>query len=210
MPEIAEAQALLTALAATDEVKVEAAHRQRLTQLHVSYGNALSPRAGPARRKPRKPLPEPASRRLVTRMRPNGRGRLRPMGRQLRARRAVRDAGACGGLPSATSRPDPIRPRPVSPIVSRDRRWFAGEYVEARDHLEERSPCSTRPRRRFGLPLRPGPRRSRDGLPRASAVAARRCRSCDFAHRPRRGADSGLRTYQHACIREVVMRPCSS
>ena len=41
MPEIAEAQALLTALAATDEVKVEAAHRQRLTQLHVAYGNAL-------------------------------------------------------------------------------------------------------------------------------------------------------------------------
>ena len=41
MPEIAEAQALLTALAATDEVKAEAAHRQRLTQLHVSYGNAL-------------------------------------------------------------------------------------------------------------------------------------------------------------------------
>ncbi len=41
MPEIAEAQALLTALAATDEVKVEVAHRQRLTQLHVAYGNAL-------------------------------------------------------------------------------------------------------------------------------------------------------------------------
>ena len=41
LPEIAEAQSLLTALAATDEVKVEAAHRQRLTQLHVSYGNAL-------------------------------------------------------------------------------------------------------------------------------------------------------------------------
>jgi class 3 adenylate cyclase/tetratricopeptide (TPR) repeat protein len=41
MPEIAEAQALLTALAATDEVKVEAAQRRRLTQLHVSYGNAL-------------------------------------------------------------------------------------------------------------------------------------------------------------------------
>jgi hypothetical protein len=42
MPEIAEAQALLlAALAETDEVKVEAAHRQRLTQLHVSYGNAL-------------------------------------------------------------------------------------------------------------------------------------------------------------------------
>ena len=41
MPEIDEAQALLTALAATDEVKGAAARRQRLTQLHVSYGNAL-------------------------------------------------------------------------------------------------------------------------------------------------------------------------
>ena len=41
MPEIAEAQALLAALAATDEVKVGATHRQRLTQLHVTYGNAL-------------------------------------------------------------------------------------------------------------------------------------------------------------------------
>ena len=41
MPEIAEAQALLAALAQTDEVKAEAAQRQRLTQLHVAYGNAL-------------------------------------------------------------------------------------------------------------------------------------------------------------------------
>src|SRR5271165_1122235 len=41
MPEIAEAQALLAALAATDEVKSDAARRRRLTQLQVSYGNAL-------------------------------------------------------------------------------------------------------------------------------------------------------------------------
>ena len=41
MPEIAEAQALLTALAETDEVKADAARRHQLTQLHVSYGNAL-------------------------------------------------------------------------------------------------------------------------------------------------------------------------
>ena len=41
MPEIAEAQALLATLAESDEVKAEAAQRQRLTQLHVSYGNAL-------------------------------------------------------------------------------------------------------------------------------------------------------------------------
>jgi hypothetical protein len=41
MPEIAEAEALLTALVETDEVKAETAQRQRLTQLQVTYGNAL-------------------------------------------------------------------------------------------------------------------------------------------------------------------------
>jgi hypothetical protein len=41
MPEIAEARTLLTALAATDEVRAEAAQRRRPTQLHVAYGNAL-------------------------------------------------------------------------------------------------------------------------------------------------------------------------
>ena len=45
MPEIAEAQALLAVLTETDEVKADAAHRQRLTHLHVAYGNALSRRA---------------------------------------------------------------------------------------------------------------------------------------------------------------------
>ena len=41
MPEIAEAQALLAALAETDEVRAEAARRQRQKQLQVAYGNAL-------------------------------------------------------------------------------------------------------------------------------------------------------------------------
>ena len=41
MPEIAEAQALLTALSQTGEVKVEATQRQRLAQLQVAYANAL-------------------------------------------------------------------------------------------------------------------------------------------------------------------------
>jgi hypothetical protein len=68
MPEIAEAQALLTALAETDWVKAEAARRGRLAQLQVAYGNALF-----------------AAR---------GYGRLWLMGRQLRARRTRRDARA--------------------------------------------------------------------------------------------------------------------
>ena len=41
MPEIAEAQALLAALAEMEEVKSEAARRQRITQLHAAYGNAM-------------------------------------------------------------------------------------------------------------------------------------------------------------------------
>ena len=41
MPEIVEAQALLAALSQSDEVKAEAARRQRLTHLQVAYGNAL-------------------------------------------------------------------------------------------------------------------------------------------------------------------------
>ena len=41
MPQIAEAQALLVALAGTDEVRAHVAQRHRLTQLQVSYGNAL-------------------------------------------------------------------------------------------------------------------------------------------------------------------------
>jgi predicted ATPase len=41
MPEIAEAQALLAALAETHEVKAGAAQRQQLTRLQVAYGHAL-------------------------------------------------------------------------------------------------------------------------------------------------------------------------
>ena len=41
MPEIAEAEALLAALAESDEVKAAGAQRRRLTQLQVAYGNAL-------------------------------------------------------------------------------------------------------------------------------------------------------------------------
>ena len=100
MPEIAEAQALLAALAETDEVKAEAAHRQRLTQLHVSYGNALiaargygAPETTEAFAKsPRVGVWRQGCARAVG-------GRLRLMGRQLHARRLAIDAGACSGFP---------------------------------------------------------------------------------------------------------------
>jgi predicted ATPase len=41
MPEIAEAQALVAALAETEEVKADAAQRRRMTQLQAAYGTAL-------------------------------------------------------------------------------------------------------------------------------------------------------------------------
>jgi hypothetical protein len=41
MPEIAESQALLAALAETDAFKADASRRQQRQQLHVAYGNAL-------------------------------------------------------------------------------------------------------------------------------------------------------------------------
>ena len=41
MPEIAEAQALLAALVESEEVKADAARRQRMTRLQVAFGNAL-------------------------------------------------------------------------------------------------------------------------------------------------------------------------
>ena len=100
MPEIAEAQALLAALAETDEVKAEAAHRQRLTQLHVSYGNALIAARGYGARE----TTEAFARAREFSVRRRGRagaigGRLRLMGRQLHARRVAGDAGARGDLP---------------------------------------------------------------------------------------------------------------
>ncbi|HEX9170019.1 MAG TPA: hypothetical protein VF886_14030, partial [Roseiarcus sp.] len=41
MPEIAEAEALVAALAEREEVKAEASRRQRSLQLNIAYGNAL-------------------------------------------------------------------------------------------------------------------------------------------------------------------------
>ncbi len=47
MPELAEAQALLTGLGETDEFKAGAARRRRMTHLRVAYGNALFAARGP-------------------------------------------------------------------------------------------------------------------------------------------------------------------
>ena len=137
MPEIAEAQALLTALAATDEVKVAAAHRQRLTQLHVARANALWAARG---------VGAPETTAAFARARELAYGdkdapdRL-PSDFGLWASSYIR-----GELPSmqayAAAFLSDLEARPNSPEASVAHRtagitcWFAGDYRDARDRLE--------------------------------------------------------------------------
>ena len=215
MPEIAEAQALLAALAETDEVKAAEAQRQRRLHLQTAYGNAMMlaqrlRRDGNDGRLRR-------ARELASGDRGRARtigGRLRPVGRQLRAGRTAVDAGARGGLPRATSRRDPIRPRPASPIaLAGITHWFAGEYRRsAGPSASARSRCSnpaatTNWRFRFGpdpgvaAMVVPG-----DCVCGRSARSIARCRSIDA--RCRRGS----RASRHAGTLALgqCMRRCSN
>ena len=137
MPEIAEAQILLTALAETDEVKVEAAHRQRLTQLHVSYGNALIAARG---------YGAPETTEAFAKARESASGDKGAPGRLAADFGLWVGSFMRGDLPSmrthAAAFLNDIEARPNSPEAGVAHRaagnncWFAGEYREARDHLE--------------------------------------------------------------------------
>ena len=136
MPEIAEAQALLAALAETDEVK--AAETSGSSEFNCTWLMATrsSQRAASARRKRRKPSPSPRSRPIAARMCRAGWRPTSACGPQHLSWRLARDAGARGGLPQRR------RARPDSPEAGVAHRapgsidWFAGEYREARDRLE--------------------------------------------------------------------------
>jgi predicted ATPase len=137
MPEIAEAQALLASLSGTDEVKAEAAHRQRLTQLHVSYGNALIATRG---------YGAPETTEAFARARESAAGNKDAPGR------FAADYGLWvgnftrGDLPSMRAHSadflNDVEARPDSPEAGVAHRaagmtyWFAGEYRQARDHFE--------------------------------------------------------------------------
>ena len=137
MPEVAEAQALLAELAKAEEVKAEAARRQRLGQLHVAYGNALFAARGPA-------APET--------MQAFARVREQALGDHGAPEQLAADFGLWiatylrGELPAmrahAAAFLADVEARPDSPEASVAHRaagvshWFAGEYRQARDHLE--------------------------------------------------------------------------
>ena len=209
MPEIAEAHALLTALEESDEVKAETARRQRLTQLHVSYGNALiaargygAPETTEAFARARestagdKDAPGP----LV--------GRLRLMGRQLHARRVAIYADALSGLPQR---------RPGQTGFARGRRRPSRRRSDVLVCWGlSRGPGSfgtgarlvpARPRRRHGVPFRTGPGRLRDGVSCACLVASGRDRSRGVVHVPSAGADGVTHAWQHDRPRTHVRRP---
>jgi class 3 adenylate cyclase/predicted ATPase len=138
MSEIAEAQALLAELSQIDEVKAEAAHWQRLTQLRVAYGNALfsargfgAPETTEAFARARESAPGDR----------NAPGRLAAnygfwVGSFTRGELASMQAHAGAFL-------DDVEARPNSPEAGVAHRaagvtcWFAGQYREARDHLEQ-------------------------------------------------------------------------
>jgi predicted ATPase len=137
MPEIAEARALLAALGQTDEVKVEAAQRQRLTQLHVSYGNALIAARGYGAPETTEAFAKASEAASGDKDTP---GRLAAdyglwVGSYTRGELPEMRAHAAAFL-------DDLKATPDSPEASVAHRaagttcWFAGEYAQARDHLE--------------------------------------------------------------------------
>ncbi len=136
MPEFAEAAALQATLSQTDEVKAQAAQRQRLTQLQVAYGNALFAARGYG-------APETTE--------AFAKARESASGDKDAPERLAADYGLWAGslvrgeLPSMRTHAALIndcQARPNSPEAGVAHRaagitcWFAGEYREAQDHLE--------------------------------------------------------------------------
>ena len=137
MPEIAEAQALLAPLAESDAIKAEAAQRQRLTQLHVAYGNALIAARG---------YGAPETTEAFARARESAHGDKDAPERLSADYGLWVGSYVRGDLPSmrthATAFLAGVAAMPDSPEAGVAHRilgtthWFAGEYAEAREHLE--------------------------------------------------------------------------
>jgi hypothetical protein len=137
MPEIAEAQAVLAALAETDEVKADAAQRQRRLHLQTAYGNALIAARGHS---------APETTKAFARAREwaagdkDGPERLAAdyglwVGSYVFGELSAMRAHAETFLGDVAARPD----SPEAGVAHRTAgvtHWFAGEYVGAREHLE--------------------------------------------------------------------------
>jgi class 3 adenylate cyclase/tetratricopeptide (TPR) repeat protein len=137
MPEIAEAQALLAALVERDEVKAEAERRQQRRQLHVAYGNALIAARG---------YGAPETTEAFARARGSAASQVNAperfavdyglwVGSLLRGELPSQRAHAAQFLQDVAHSLD----SPEAGVAHRAAgltHWFAGEYREAREHLE--------------------------------------------------------------------------
>jgi tetratricopeptide (TPR) repeat protein len=137
MPEITEAEALLAALAETDEVKAAAARRQQQRQLQVAFGNALIAARGPS-------APETTQ--------AFAKARERASSESDALERVAADFGLWLGsyyradLPAMRTHAEAllrdVEAKPESGEAGVAHRvqginlYFAGDYVEARRHLE--------------------------------------------------------------------------
>jgi class 3 adenylate cyclase/predicted ATPase len=138
MPEIAEAMSLLAVLQETDAVKADAAQRRRMAQLRVAYGNALFTTR-------RASLSEAAQAFARAREEARGEGgapeRLAAdyglwVGSYQRGDLSAMRIDAAAFLSDVDSRPH----SPEASVAHRAAgltHWFAGEYLEAREHLEQ-------------------------------------------------------------------------
>ena len=157
MPEIAEAQAMLAALSQTEEVKAQAAQQQRVMQLQVAYGNALYAARGHG---------APETMEAFAKARESAYGEKDTPGRLAADHGLWAGSFVRGELPSmrahAVAFLSDAEARPNSPEAGVARRtagitcWFAGEYREARDHLE-RALALFQPGRDDDLAFRFGP-----------------------------------------------------
>jgi predicted ATPase len=137
MLEIAEAQALLAALAETDEVKAEAARRQQRRQLHVAYGNALIAARGHGAPETTEAFARARESAVGDRDAPD---RLAAdyglwVGSLVRGEIAAMRAHAGTFLGDVEANPDSPEAG-VAHRVAGTTHWFAGEYAEAREQLE--------------------------------------------------------------------------
>ena len=138
MPEIAEAQALLAALAEADEVKAEAARRQQRRQLHVAYGNALIAARG---------YGAPETTEAFAKVRKSVAGNENApellsadyglwVGARARAELSAMKDHSTAFLNDVAANPDSPEAG-VAHRIAGITHWFAGEYLEAREHLEQ-------------------------------------------------------------------------
>jgi predicted ATPase len=137
MPEIAEAQAVLSALAESRQVKDAEAHRQRRVHLQTAYGNALIAARG---------YGAPETTEAFAKARGSGSSPMNTperfainyglwVGSFLRGELSSQRAHAAEFLSDVGRGPD----TPEAGIAHRVAgltNWFAGEYREAREHLE--------------------------------------------------------------------------